>query len=97
MVMIFTVMWIANLAAMVFGAHCSNTCVCLPGQACWPTTKDWDAFNETVGGNLQIITPLGQACHDPTFNASECEAINLQYGNSSWKTDQISALYFIHR
>ena len=85
-------MWIASLAALVFASAPADKCVCLPGQACWPSSGDWSTFNDTVGGKLTVIVPLGQPCHDPTFDSSACQAISQQYTNSTWKADQICIL-----
>jgi len=85
-----TLMWIAKLAALVAATPPADKCVCMPGQACWPSTDTWSAFNGTVGGGrLQVIHPVGRACHDPNFDNATCQFVIEQYGNSSWTADQI--------
>jgi len=83
----FKIMWIASLASLL--ALVSSTpdrCVCQPEDSCWPSTDDWNTFNNTVGGKLQVIHPLGTPCHDPTFNSATCQYINENYSNSTWKS-----------
>ena len=86
-------MWFANLALLAFATPTpGDKCVCLPGQDCWPSTSQWDTLNQTVGGRLTIVYPLGKPCHDPTFDNATCLAVANQYTNSSWRADQIGSL-----
>ena len=85
-------MWIASLATFVLASPSVDKCVCLPGQSCWPSSADWSSFNDTVEGRLTAIHPVGQPCHDPTFDSSVCQAVTAQYTNSTWRADQIGAL-----
>ncbi|KAK2033867.1 FAD binding domain-containing protein [Colletotrichum zoysiae] len=53
-------------------------CRCFPGDACWPTAADWDAFNKTVSGRLIATVPIGAPCHDSSFGAydeAKCTAL----------------------
>ncbi|KAK2031715.1 FAD binding domain-containing protein [Colletotrichum zoysiae] len=56
-------------------------CLCLPGDACWPSTASWDALNTTVGGRLVATAPIGSPCHDPTYDAAACEALQSSWSN----------------
>ncbi|EFQ35837.1 FAD binding domain-containing protein [Colletotrichum graminicola M1.001] len=59
-------------------------CRCYPGDACWPTAADWDAFNQTVGGRLIATVPIGAPCHDSSFgsyNEAECTALQNAWGS----------------
>ena len=82
-------MWIASLLSLALASPPKDVCVCLPGQACWPSSSDWSSFNDTVGGRLTVIHPVGQPCHDPTFDNATCSAIIETFTNSTWKADQI--------
>ncbi|PMD28796.1 FAD-binding domain-containing protein [Hyaloscypha variabilis F] len=57
----------------------ASSCRCLPGDSCWPTTKQWKALNTTVGGRLVATIPLGSPCHDPTYNATECAILQGEW------------------
>jgi hypothetical protein len=93
----FKTMWLASLAALLaFASPAPDRCVCLPGDSCWPSSDEWDAFNKTVGGKLQVIHPLGSPCHDPTFNSDQCQYITANYGNSTWKSMQIGTFAIDH-
>jgi len=55
-----------------------HTCRCFPGDACWPTAKEWAKFNATVGGRLVATVPIAAVCHhDPftRYNAEACQAL----------------------
>lgn len=52
-----------------------TSCKCFPGDACWPSTGDWNTLNQTVGGRLIATVPLAQACHDPNYDPARCQAL----------------------
>ncbi|KAF9740452.1 hypothetical protein PMIN06_003019 [Paraphaeosphaeria minitans] len=54
-------------------------CRCFPGDACWPTEREWSLFNETVNGRLIKTVPLGSPCHDPMYDAAKCEDLTKQW------------------
>jgi hypothetical protein len=58
-------------------------CKCFPGDACWPSTSDWNGLNQTVGGRLIATVPLAQACHDPNYNPVRCQALRDGWTNST--------------
>ncbi|OOQ84385.1 FAD binding domain protein [Penicillium brasilianum] len=53
----------------------SPSCRCLPGDACWPSTSTWNAFNQSIDGLLMATVPLGTPCHAPNFDEEKCKAI----------------------
>ncbi|TVY83258.1 FAD-linked oxidoreductase ZEB1 [Lachnellula suecica] len=53
----------------------SSDCFCFPGDSCWPTDSTWTGLNSTVGGRLIATVPIGSPCHDPTFDATACAAL----------------------
>jgi hypothetical protein len=54
-------------------------CRYLPGDHEWPTQQEWDELNKTVHGQLIATIPLGSACHDPTYNATECSYLQKEW------------------
>jgi hypothetical protein len=56
-------------------------CKCFPGDACWPSSGDWDSLNQTVSGRLIATVPLAQACHDPNYDPVRCEALRDGWQN----------------
>jgi hypothetical protein len=58
-------------------------CKCFPGDSCWPSTSEWKALNQTVGGRLIATVPLGHPCHDPTYDGAECQALRDAWQNPS--------------
>ena len=73
------------LASLVVLASCADekatavggnkTCKCFPGDACWPSEREWDKFNATVGGRLVQTVPLGSPCDDPQYDATLCKEL----------------------
>lgn len=53
----------------------SDKCRCLPGDACWPSDKVWDEFNDKVDGRLIKTIPIGSPCHDPNYDEAACKAL----------------------
>lgn len=59
-----------------------DTCRCFPDDACWPSSQEWAAFNQTVNGHLVATIPLGVPCHDSAFgsyNATECAILRERW------------------
>lgn len=53
-------------------------CKCFPGDACWPTQKDWDKLNRTVDGRLIATIPLASPCYKSWGNYNEETCENFQ-------------------
>lgn len=68
-----------GLFATVSNAAAVPTCRYLPGDAGWPSVSTWKALNSSVGGRLVATVPLGSPCHDPTYNAKECAALQSEW------------------
>lgn len=47
----------------------SSDCRCFPGDACWPGSTEWAAFNQTVGGRLIATVPIASVCHYDNLTA----------------------------
>ncbi|KAF6831781.1 FAD binding domain-containing protein (isoamyl alcohol oxidase) [Colletotrichum plurivorum] len=62
-------------AAGVLHKRADDSCRCLPGDACWPSTDLWNALNTTVGGKLIATVPIGSVCHDPNYDEAACNAL----------------------
>ena len=80
------------IAALVsFAADASeaapDSCRCLPGDDCWPSSSDWQSLNETVSGRLIETVPIGSPCHDPTYDGETCEALREQW--TKYKTQYV--------
>jgi hypothetical protein len=64
-------------------------CKVIPGSAGWPSCADWDALNQTLGGQLIKPTPPGAVCHSdqPTYNNATCAVIAQQWSNYTFHAD----------
>ncbi|KAK8093580.1 FAD binding domain-containing protein [Apiospora hydei] len=69
-------------------------CYCMPGDACWPSADTWSTLNSTVSGRLVATVPIGSPCHDPTYDAEACAA--LQNGWSLPQTHIPSSSSVMH-
>jgi hypothetical protein len=71
----------AGLAASATAARWTNSreCRVLPGDANWPDAAAWAALNETVNGRLVATVPIGHVCHDPTYDADACAALQQSW------------------
>lgn len=63
------------LSGLAATAAALTQCRALPGDANWPGTFAWSLLNMTVRGQLVQTVPLGSVCHDPTYDAAACAAL----------------------
>lgn len=59
-----------------------SQCRCFPGDKCWPTTSEWAAFNETIGGRLVATVPIASVCHYDNFtgyNDEKCAELKAAW------------------
>lgn len=79
--MITRVLFLAFLVGATSAGQTSTSfhCRCMPFDSCWPSVREWSQFNSTVNGRLIRTIPLAAPCHDPSYNASQCE-----YVQDSW-------------
>jgi hypothetical protein len=67
----------ASLTPIASAAYFNSTkCRNIPGDDGWPALQEWSALNASVSGRLIKTTPAAHVCHDPTYNAEACEALN---------------------
>ena len=78
-------------------AHESSTSfnyTCLPGQACWPTMNDWNAFNQSINGNLRLTVPWAASCYsDPS--STQCQEVAKNYGDGISRTNHYGSMEFL--
>jgi hypothetical protein len=65
-------------------------CKCTPADSCWPKEAEWNALNETVGGNLLLNKPPGAVCHNSfagikTYDAEACKAATASWTSEQWQ------------
>ncbi|KAF1948088.1 FAD-binding domain-containing protein [Byssothecium circinans] len=67
------------LAADARSVKANTTCRYIPGDAGWPSAKEWQQLNATVGGRLIATVPLGSVCHTKgdfaAYDAAACAAL----------------------
>jgi hypothetical protein len=86
----FTLVAITLLDAVFANGQSSSRCKTFPGDKEWPTKREWDAFNRTVGGHLVATVPLGAPCQGPAFDNATCE--NLK---SQWQYEKIQYVFLV--
>ncbi|KAI5798912.1 FAD binding domain-containing protein [Geopyxis carbonaria] len=64
---------LAAVAAHTVAATASS-CKTYPGDAGWPSERQWGALNKTVGGRLIADVPLAAVCHDGPLGAYDAAA-----------------------
>lgn len=68
------------LAGLAAGAEATSIlCRSLPGDVTWPSAIVWAGLNKTVDGRLVAEVPLGHVCHDPTYDAAACAALQEKW------------------
>ncbi|KAI0899510.1 FAD-binding domain-containing protein [Annulohypoxylon nitens] len=51
----------------------------MPGDPSFPTEKDWNDLNKTVGGRLISGVPLAKICYGATDNQAACSKLQQQW------------------
>ncbi len=66
---------------------------CLPGQSCYPSARDWAAFNQTINGNLVSVTPFASSCflNPGPYSATQCASTVVNYGSTAVRSDNVGA------
>nr|KMM67303.1 isoamyl alcohol oxidase [Coccidioides posadasii RMSCC 3488] len=71
-------------------------CRCTPSDGCWPSAARWKALNESIDGNLVALKPVGNVCHDPTFDENACAKITAMQQDSVWRSQVPGAVQYIN-
>ncbi|RMZ71130.1 isoamyl alcohol oxidase [Pyrenophora seminiperda CCB06] len=67
---------------------------CTPGKPCWPSTDEWDAFNQSVSGHLKLTVPWAAPCYsDPS--SDQCQDVAKNYGDGVSRTKQYGSMEFL--
>ncbi|KAJ7092987.1 hypothetical protein B0H15DRAFT_1021003 [Mycena belliarum] len=61
----------------------ARSCKTIPGDESWPSAATWARLNDSIDGRLIRTIPLGQPCHGPAYNASQCAEIRMQWNSSA--------------
>ncbi|KAF2850038.1 FAD-binding domain-containing protein [Plenodomus tracheiphilus IPT5] len=88
--MYFSLLTFLALTTGALGAE--KNCKCFPGDSCWPSDKEWSAFNATVGGRLIKTVPLGSQCHDPNYDEALCQQLQKEWLFSPVHVDSSSSI-----
>ncbi|KAL3481064.1 FAD-binding domain-containing protein [Aspergillus californicus] len=70
----------------------SPDCRCRPSDSCWPSVRQWEAFNKTINGNLLHLRPIGSVCHGADANQGRCEDAMTNSNSTIWRIAQPGAL-----
>ncbi|KOS19718.1 6-hydroxy-D-nicotine oxidase [Escovopsis weberi] len=78
---------LAALPLLAPAAAAAGPPTCQPGQDCWPTLDQWQAFNKTVSGRLRVSQPMGSACFpsSPNYDPAACDTIRAKFGDSDFR------------
>lgn len=85
-----------SLVAIAIAAPSTSSATkvyCTPGQSCWPTTAQWNAFNNTLSGRLIKVTPWQDPCFTKPngFNLLQCTAVKVNYFDGTTRGNQVGA------
>ncbi|KAL3456221.1 hypothetical protein BJX64DRAFT_48084 [Aspergillus heterothallicus] len=84
--LVLSISLIGNIHAAVPVNHTIlPDCRCRPGDTCWPTSQQWDAFNRTTNGNLRRLRPIGAVCHGDEYNEENCRSVNGLTYDPLWR------------
>ena len=64
---------------------------CGAGDKCWPSERDWQAFNSSVSGQLIRSYPAAAVCHVEQYSEELCAIAKERWDDSFWRTSQPGA------
>lgn len=67
---------------------------CLPGQSCWPSTEEWNVFNQSVDGHLRLTVPWASPCY-LNSSSEQCQGVAQNYGDGVSRTKQYGSVEFL--
>lgn len=89
--------FLLTLTALASGAHAvpfdeafteqTDLNYCWPGQACFPSDAELNAFNRSVNGALHAQRPVNAVCYrkDTLFNQAQCDEVSANYNSTNWR------------
>ncbi|ORX52466.1 hypothetical protein DM01DRAFT_1391751 [Hesseltinella vesiculosa] len=63
---------------------------CQPTEPCWPTSQEWQTFNQSVSGRLIPVTHPGRSCYIKDFNTASCLEYQAEAYLVSYRTNQVA-------
>ncbi|CAF2190616.1 unnamed protein product [Rotaria magnacalcarata] len=74
-------------------ALCGQQCRCLASNSsCWPSSVQWNNFNQSVGGCLLSPMPSAAVCNGITYNANLCNITKILWSDGFWRSNQAGAM-----
>jgi hypothetical protein len=86
--------WFAPKWVTKYWQGSKYSCKCYPGDSCWPSNRDWQRLNTTVGGNLRVNLPPAAPCYNQfvgplgtvnTYDAAKCADITANFANEQFQ------------
>lgn len=66
-----------------------------PEDDCWPSTSQWNAFNQSLTGKLIADVPPALPCYPgPAYSAEACAVIDTELSEQSFISDNPIALSY---
>ncbi|KAF6232898.1 hypothetical protein HO173_008861 [Letharia columbiana] len=70
-------------------------CKCAPEDNCWPSTSQWNTFNQSLSGKLIADVPPALPCYPgPAFNAEACAAVDAELTEQTFVAENPIALSY---
>ncbi|KAF4333509.1 isoamyl alcohol oxidase [Fusarium beomiforme] len=73
---------IFSLALLFSASLVAASCKCTPNQACWPSSREWSRFNDSISGKLIETSPVAEPC----YFTSEQDNAACQHVRKSWSS-----------
>ncbi|KAH8800657.1 hypothetical protein F5884DRAFT_713644, partial [Xylogone sp. PMI_703] len=91
---VFSYPLIVGVLSALPPVQAGQTFSCQPSQSCWPTTAQWQAFNQTLSGRLRTTVMLSSPCFEdsPNFNNATCASIQANYFNGTFRQQTFGSM-----
>ncbi|OSS43294.1 hypothetical protein B5807_12134 [Epicoccum nigrum] len=80
----------ALASASVIPSNATRSCKTTPNDSSWPSSADWNSFNNTINGSLLRTIPVASACWsgNPFGSTVPCEVATDKWSNGTWHSQQ---------
>jgi len=84
---------VPTTASTIGATPSSFNYTCLPAEPCWPTSQNWETFNQTINGRLRLTVPWASPCYDNL--TAQCHEVTDHYVNGNARSAQYGSMEFL--
>lgn len=83
-----SLLWLLSVPTILASVVGNLNCRYIEGDAGWPSTRQWNALNATVGGRLHKVIPPGAPCYNSFENLQTYDAQRCAEVTEGWRSQE---------